>query len=767
MRRRLMASVLVGVLLMTGLVFGVDPSDPTDPIGTEDAGAANAVPPVPLDLNSLEEEPIYNWGVVGVGNTVLVPKPEVWAFEEIGDYLYVGGTFTGVQEDGFDPSSQVFDQSYLAAFHVDSGEWISTFTPTFDRAVYDLEVSPDGNLIVGGEFTTVNGQSRAALVTLDPLTGATVGTFEAELDARDETPTPAYVHHVEVVGDDLYVGGLFNYVVVGPDDFRVWSSTRLDATTGAIDATWVPRLGGSGVWDIEIDEARNRVYMVGTFTDLNGASGTALMGAVSLTDGSTVPGLTEFEPNRESQTTTTGVELGDGLVFVAAAEHITHVLDADTLTRVGYNTTGVGCEAFDPNDCNPRYVAGGDIQVAERFGDWVIVGCHCFEYRPGREEFEDILHYSSITDQRTAHRYAIAYEADTGAPSALEFVPGFQGRVFGTWAIHLDRNGCLLLGGDYTRTRGGYWLGGFGRMCSPLEAPASLDGTTSTGRVALSWPEATGPLPIERYRVTRDGVSIGDATGTSFTDVNAPEATEVTYAVEAIDVAGRNSATVSLTITVAGADQGPPTEVTNLAATTDATSVTLSWDAATDDIGVVDYMVHRDYQFVTAVPGDTTGFVDEGRTQGDSHLYQVRARDAAGNISAPVPVNVTVGGEDIEAPAGVTDLAATTDLTSVTLTWTAAVDNVGVDEYLIHRDYQFVTVLPGDATGFGDLGRTAGDSHLYQVRARDAAGNLSVPVPISVIVGGVDNEAPAGVTDLVATSDATSVTLSWSPAVDL
>ena len=113
-----------------------------------------------VNLTALDPNPMQQWGVVGSGLTVTNPKPYVWDFAEIGDRIYVAGTFTGVQRYGFDPNSAVIPQAYLAAFDRNTGVYIPGFAPVIDRTVYTLEVTPSGKLLVGGEFETVNGTAR-------------------------------------------------------------------------------------------------------------------------------------------------------------------------------------------------------------------------------------------------------------------------------------------------------------------------------------------------------------------------------------------------------------------------------------------------------------------------------------------------------------------------------------------------------------------------------------------------------------------------------
>ncbi|WP_144127560.1 fibronectin type III domain-containing protein [Catellatospora sichuanensis] len=165
------------------------------------------------------------------------------------------------------------------------------------------------------------------------------------------------------------------------------------------------------------------------------------------------------------------------------------------------------------------------------------------------------------------------------------------------------------------------------------------------------------------------------------------------------------------------------------------TSVSLSWSAATDNVGVTGYRVFRDGVLVGSPSG--TSFTDSGRSPGQTYQYTVRAVDAAGNVSnssASVSATTTGCAGDCTAPSSpILSSPAKTD-TSVSLSWTASTDNVGVTGYEVFRG----STLIGSptSTSFTDTGLTASTAYSYTVKARDAAGNRSaasntVPVTTS------------------------------------
>ncbi|WP_144124666.1 discoidin domain-containing protein [Catellatospora sichuanensis] len=85
-------------------------------------------------------------------------------------------------------------------------------------------------------------------------------------------------------------------------------------------------------------------------------------------------------------------------------------------------------------------------------------------------------------------------------------------------------------------------------------------------------------------------------------------------------------------------DVVPPTVPGNLTVTgKTATSVSLSWSASTDNVGVVGYTVYQELgavDNVVASPGGTSVTLN-GLTPATTYSYYVRARDAAGAISGP------------------------------------------------------------------------------------------------------------------------------------
>jgi chitodextrinase len=175
-------------------------------------------------------------------------------------------------------------------------------------------------------------------------------------------------------------------------------------------------------------------------------------------------------------------------------------------------------------------------------------------------------------------------------------------------------------------------------------------------------------------------------------------------------------------------DTTPPTAPANLTvASKTTTTVTLTWTASTDNVGVTGYRIFEGATQVGTSP--TTSFTVTGLAPSSTHTYTARAFDAAGNVSAAsnaVTVTTNPTGVDTMPPTAPTNLAVTaTTSTTVSLSWTASTDNVGVTGYRVFRG----STLAGTSatTTFTASGLTPNTSYTFTVRAFDAANNESQP----------------------------------------
>lgn len=174
-------------------------------------------------------------------------------------------------------------------------------------------------------------------------------------------------------------------------------------------------------------------------------------------------------------------------------------------------------------------------------------------------------------------------------------------------------------------------------------------------------------------------------------------------------------------------DTTAPTVPTGLTATAISSSKTsLSWKAATDQIGVKGYKIYRNRTQVGNVSGTT--FSDSALAANTTYGYTVSAYDAAGNNSAPSrTVIASTQSVSPDTPTGPTipdGLSATPVSSSeIALSWTDSTGTDGVTGYYVFRnDAQIATVAE---PSFSDSGLKPSSVYKYNVSAYNAAGETS------------------------------------------
>jgi chitodextrinase len=186
---------------------------------------------------------------------------------------------------------------------------------------------------------------------------------------------------------------------------------------------------------------------------------------------------------------------------------------------------------------------------------------------------------------------------------------------------------------------------------------------------------------------------------------------------------GPSGASVSIQ-TPGGGDMQPPTGPASLSATaTSSSTVQLSWPAASDNVGVTGYRVYRGATQIAQITG--LSYLDSGLSPSTTYAYQVRAFDAASNLGAPASASATTPASgDTTAPSVPTGLQGSVQKgRRVSLQWNPSTDNVGVVGYSVYRNGSLV----GSPAGASYTDRPGRGTFTYQVRARDAAGNVSGP----------------------------------------
>lgn len=260
---------------------------------------------------------------------------------------------------------------------------------------------------------------------------------------------------------------------------------------------------------------------------------------------------------------------------------------------------------------------------------------------------------------------------------------------------------------------------------APTAPTLAASGTTETS-TNLSWSGATDNVGVTGYDVYKNGALLGSTASTTYAVTGLTNSTTYTFYVKAKDAAGNisaNSNTVSVTTLAPAPDTTAPTAPALSASGTTFTTTNLSWSGATDNVAVTGYDVYKDGVFLASTA--STSYAVTGLTASTTYAFYVTAKDAAGNVSVNSnTVNVTTPTPDTTAPTAPTLSASGTTSSTTNLSWSGATDNVAVTGYDVYRNGSLIGSTTS-ATTYAATGLTASTTYTFNVKAKDAAGNVS------------------------------------------
>ena len=277
---------------------------------------------------------------------------------------------------------------------------------------------------------------------------------------------------------------------------------------------------------------------------------------------------------------------------------------------------------------------------------------------------------------------------------------------------------------------------------TPPSVPGNLAWSSLNGTVTLAWTASTDNVGVVAYDLYFGNFYLGAFGETSIAVMGFKVSTPYTFSVKARDAAGNTSVASNTTTVLLNPTQDttPPSAPSGVTASNvTASSMTIRWTASTDDSGtVVMYQVFTNGNAATNTFGSTTASLSN-LTAATSYSVTVKALDAASNVSSPstaLTVNTLGGTTDTTPPSAPTGLAAAVTDTSVTLTWTASTDDVGVAGYDVLNGSTVAATATATSTSATVTSLTAATTYAFTVRARDAAGNSTASAALAVTTNG-------------------------------
>ncbi|WP_460663442.1 WD40 repeat domain-containing protein [Kribbella swartbergensis] len=321
----------------------------------------------------------------GFGSAVSAVKQVTWqtnasvnALAVAGDTVFAGGLFTRIRQPGKPLGQGDAARTYLAAFHRGTGA-PTRFAPKLNGAVWTIATSPDGKrVVVGGDFTTVNGVPRKRIAMFDVATGKLVDGWDPAVNYR--------VAALAISGNSVYLGGSFGRV----DNVRRGGLAAVTLSTGTL-LPWDPD-ADDDVHAIDLSDDGSRVFVGGAFETLQGEPHHALA-MVNTTTGATYPmPAAAFIPERtpECDSRVKDIDTLGGKVFVANAGSgsgcYDGVLAADVKTgKLLWQSRCLGA-----------------TEAVKAIGNWVYKGSHAHDCSqdggfPEKSGMHHLLVYSAIT----------------------------------------------------------------------------------------------------------------------------------------------------------------------------------------------------------------------------------------------------------------------------------------------------------------------------------------------------------------------------------
>jgi len=239
------------------------------------------------------------------------------------------------------------------------------------------------------------------------------------------------------------------------------------------------------------------------------------------------------------------------------------------------------------------------------------------------------------------------------APSVFTFAPVADARVQEAKpATNYGSSGLRTDGGPAVETYLRFDLGALpGQLQSArlrlyatagsVDGPAVYPTGSAWTETALTWasrPARTGPASDDRGALPSGAYAEWDVTAL------VPASGLVSFVLaqtstDGMDFSSREAVTnrPQLVVTVTGEappqDTSAPSKPVGLSAAATGGRVDLAWQAATDNVGVTGYDVFRNDALLASL-GAVTSYADTAVAGNTIYTYEVRARDAVGNVSA-------------------------------------------------------------------------------------------------------------------------------------
>ncbi|MCI9888325.1 fibronectin type III domain-containing protein [Micrococcales bacterium 31B] len=281
----------------------------------------------------------------------------------------------------------------------------------------------------------------------------------------------------------------------------------------------------------------------------------------------------------------------------------------------------------------------------------------------------------------------------------------------------------------------------------------------------IAWGASTDDRGVATYNIYLDGALVGTVSGTqsTFYLANLTPGTSYQLGVQAIDTRGQASEIGTGTFTTLS-DAAPTAPGSVNTSSVSATSATVTWNAATDDIGVKNYIVYLDGVQLGTTPGGVLAYSLTDLARATEYEVKIVAVDTSNQFSeAATHVFSTSSDQPPTAPSNLRVTGRGYD--QITLNWDPSQDDNGGLRYLVMVDGRRVMTTNAQTLSAVITGLSPNAQFDIKVVALDSSGQRTES---DVLRAGTLADEPPVMTQSPTTTvlDSTSVIVRWEAATD-
>lgn len=491
----------------------------------------------------------------------------VWDQEIVGNVVYAAGSFSSARPAGAAAGTNETPRSNLLAFNLTTGALITSFAPTINAQVRQVEASPDGTrLYIVGDFTTVNGSNRNRVAAFELPSGA-LSSFNPNSNGT--------TIGVDATNTTVYIAGTFGRVG-GQDRFGAAAINR----DGSLQP-WAPVLEGRQGRVVVVSPDGAKVVIGGNFQTLNNSSNPGYgLAMVSAADGSLLP----FATNNVIR------NAGNDAAILSLKSSGDDIYGTGYVFGEGGNLEGSFRSSWATGDLTWVNDCHGDLYDVHPFGDTVYQAGHphyCGSLVGGFPQSDPWTFYRGTAVTRDVERIT-PYGLNLGyydfggnpAPKLLHWYPTFNaanvsGAWQGPWTVTAGGD-YVVFGGEFTRVNntGQQGLVRFAVPSKSTNAQGPILWNTawqptalalSGGSIRVSWPlNYDRDSEFLKYEVLRNNVVIKTFENVrskspdwglppmAFVDTSVTNGTSYTYQIRATDAQNHSITGATVSVTASG-----------------------------------------------------------------------------------------------------------------------------------------------------------------------------------------------------------------------